>query len=202
MEPSRSTCVSMHSWTPRRLSWIWDVVARLDVDASASSNPYLDEFRLIESETLPLDDDSVDLIVCDNVLEHIEDPDALFREIRRVLRHGGFLCIRTPNRWGYIAVISRLVPHRFHSRLISTAQHGRRENDVFPAFYRCNSARILRRTMRANGFDVVVSGYEAEPRYLEFSAWAYFFGVLFQRFAPHAVRNALLAFARLDKSSS
>ncbi|MBP8910930.1 MAG: class I SAM-dependent methyltransferase [Phycisphaerae bacterium] len=83
-------------------------VIGVDVDQAAKDNPFLDEFHLIQGYKWPIDDNSIDLIVCDNVLEHIEEPKRLFSEIARVLKDGGFLCIRTANRWSYIALGSTL----------------------------------------------------------------------------------------------
>ncbi|MEE8407804.1 MAG: methyltransferase domain-containing protein, partial [Acidimicrobiia bacterium] len=49
--------------------------------------------------------DSVDAVTCSEVLEHVEDPDAVVAEISRVLRPGGLLVFSMPNR----TVLSRLV---------------------------------------------------------------------------------------------
>jgi SAM-dependent methyltransferase len=174
-------------------------VIGIDVDRQAQSNPFVDEFRLIEGSSWPIEKGSIDLIVCDNVLEHIADPDALFGEVRRVLRIGGYLCLRTPNRWNYIAQAAMLIPRRYHSRVTSMVQAERKEEDVFPAFYRCNTIRKLRNTLRRYGFESVVYGYEAEPSYLAFSTIAYLLGVLHQRLAPGFMRPALFAFGRIHK---
>ncbi|WP_117319139.1 class I SAM-dependent methyltransferase [Chromatocurvus halotolerans] len=48
---------------------------------------------------LPLADDSLDAVICSEVLEHIEDYRAVLQEIRRVLRPGGLLCISVPRAW-------------------------------------------------------------------------------------------------------
>jgi len=50
-----------------------------------------------EGERLPLGDASMDRIICINVIEHVPDPSALFRESARVLRSGGVLLAVTPN---------------------------------------------------------------------------------------------------------
>jgi SAM-dependent methyltransferase len=47
------------------------------------------EFRLGVAEALPLDDNSVDLVWCRDVLVHATDLDAAYREFARVLRSGG-----------------------------------------------------------------------------------------------------------------
>ena len=41
------------------------------------------------AEELPLEDASVDLVTCERVLQHLEDPDAAIREFARVVRPGG-----------------------------------------------------------------------------------------------------------------
>jgi len=50
-------------------------VIGIDVDQSAPNNPFLDEFFLIEGESWPIETDSIDLIVCNSALEHIDNPD-------------------------------------------------------------------------------------------------------------------------------
>lgn len=56
------------------------------------------EFHLGTIETLPLDDNSVDSILCYDVFEHVEHPAPILNEINRVLRPGGKMLIGT---WGW-----------------------------------------------------------------------------------------------------
>ena len=174
-------------------------VIGLDVDRAGYDNPWLDEFRLLTpGEQWPLPDRSVDLIFCDSVMEHLPDPGAFFREASRVVVDGGYLCIRTPNAWSYIGLAARLVPNRHHAKVLERAQRDRKEEDVFPTLYRCNSVFALRRAMKRNGFEAIVYGFESEPRYLEFSRLAYALGVLHWKFAPGFLRAAVFAFGRLS----
>jgi SAM-dependent methyltransferase len=46
---------------------------------------------------LPFDNESFDYVVCTEVIEHVENPFALCREIKRVLRPGGAVIMSTPN---------------------------------------------------------------------------------------------------------
>jgi SAM-dependent methyltransferase len=174
-------------------------VIGIDADEAAGSNPFLDEFHLIgpSSTRWPLDAASVDMCICDQVMEHIERPEDFFSECRRILRPGGYLCIRTPNSRSYAALISRIVPDRLHARILARVQSDRKEEDVFPTYYRCNTIPTLRLMLGRHGFDHAVYGVESEPSYLSFSKLAYALGVFHQRHAPRFLRMGILAFARL-----
>ncbi len=50
------------------------------------------------AERIPLKDQSVDVVFCYEVIEHVLDPVAVLREIRRVIRPGGLVFITVPNR--------------------------------------------------------------------------------------------------------
>ncbi len=171
-------------------------VIGLDANPAAADNPYLDEFHLLDQERLPLPDASVDLCLCDQVLEHLPDPPAFIHEARRVLRPGAVLCIRTPNRWNYIALLSRLISNRRHAAILSRAKPGIKEEDIFPTFYRCNTLPALKKVLEKTGFEHTVFGYEAEPSYLSFSKAAYALGVLHQKLAPGFLKPAIFAFGK------
>lgn len=52
----------------------------------------------IEQEPLPHDDDTFDVVLSFQVIEHVPDVDVYLREIRRVLRPGGRFVCATPDR--------------------------------------------------------------------------------------------------------
>jgi len=192
--------------TPRRELRIFKSKVRrvigIDVDDAGESNPYLDQFRKIVGDRWPIEDASVDVCVCDFVLEHILDADAFFREVSRILRNGGYFCARTPNARGYVAWISRLVPNHLHAEVIAKVQDRRTEEDVFPTVYRCNSIGQLRRQLTRHGFEHHVTTQMAEPSYFNFSSVAYFLGSVFHRYAPQWCGTTIFAFARKVEPSS
>jgi 2-polyprenyl-6-hydroxyphenyl methylase/3-demethylubiquinone-9 3-methyltransferase len=56
------------------------------------------EYRLGRGEMLPLQDSSVDLACCVDVLEHVSDVSAVLRETARILKPGGIYLYDTINR--------------------------------------------------------------------------------------------------------
>ena len=50
-------------------------------------------------QALPLPDGSFDVVICNNVLEHVEDDLQAMRELRRVLAPGGWGILQTPIDW-------------------------------------------------------------------------------------------------------
>ena len=171
-------------------------VIGVDVDEGAAGNPTLDEFHPMKDGRIPLSDASVDLVVSDSVLEHVQDPDLFFAECRRVLRPGGTLCIRTPNALSYLGLASRLVPNRLHARVLGRVQAERKAEDVFPTAYRCNTPGQVRRALARHGFEHSVVTHEAEPSYFAFSGLLYRLGRFHQRHAPGFLRLTIFAFAR------
>jgi SAM-dependent methyltransferase len=71
------------------------------------------DLRLME-DGIPLEDSSVDLVWCSEVLEHVPDTAGLLSELRRVLKTGGRVLITTPShglpRRALIALL-RWEPH-------------------------------------------------------------------------------------------
>jgi len=61
-------------------------------------------FVLGAGETLLFTNDSFEAVVCSEVLEHVDDVDAVLAEVARVLRPGGVLIFSLPNR----TLLSRL----------------------------------------------------------------------------------------------
>lgn len=59
--------------------------------------------------TLPFKDAAFDLVTVLEVIEHLEDPDAFLREVRRVMKDDALLLITTPNRRSITAMTGRTV---------------------------------------------------------------------------------------------
>jgi ubiquinone/menaquinone biosynthesis C-methylase UbiE len=58
------------------------------------------QLLVASGDSVPLPDTSVDKLLCNHVLEHVLDDDAVMREIRRVVRPGGLILIGVPLELG------------------------------------------------------------------------------------------------------
>jgi len=148
-------------------------VVGIDVDPVVISNPSLDEAHLIEGGRFPLADASVDVAFSDYTFEHVADPASFAGEAQRVLRPGGWLCARTPNKFGYISVASRLIPASLHAPVLRRAQPERKSEDVFPTTYLLNTGKALRRHFPDHVWERYVYAHKAEPAYFGTSAVAW-----------------------------
>ena len=149
-------------------------VIGVDIDPAVHENSALDEAHTyVAPEPLPLADGSVDLIISDWTFEHITDPATAAAELGRVLRAGGCICARTPNRHGYISLANRLVPTRFHSRVLARVQPDRQERDKFPAAYLLNTSKQVAEHFPIDRFEVLAYSVNPEPAYFGASVTAW-----------------------------
>jgi SAM-dependent methyltransferase len=89
-------------------------VIGIDIDQVAVTHArsrYGIDARLGPAEAIPLPNESVDMVVSFETIEHLPDPSLLVRECHRVLRQQGKLIISTPNREVYS---SEARHNRFH----------------------------------------------------------------------------------------
>lgn len=141
-------------------------VVGIDVDDAVEHNPDLDEAHVVPiGAAYPLADASVDLIICDHVLEHVADPQSFTAEVGRVLKPGGWFCARTPSKWGYVGLGARAVPNALHTRFLSSLQPQRKAEDVFPTTYKMNTLGDLRRAFPVGDWQHCTYGYNGVPSY-------------------------------------
>lgn len=173
-----------------------------DVDPVVLSNPLLDKAVVLNKNSdLPFGDAQFDVIYSYAVFEHIDDPSALASELVRVLKPGGWLCAWTPNKWGYVGMAARMVPNRFHSRLLRAVEPGgRSEEDVFPTRYKMNTVRAIRRQFpQMEDYSFVLN---CQPSYNFGSALVARLWLLWMTVLPRALGQGLFVFLRRKPVSS
>ncbi|MDZ4138562.1 MAG: class I SAM-dependent methyltransferase [Erythrobacter sp.] len=155
-------------------------ICGVDLDPRVVDNPFLDEGRQADAGRIPYPDASFDVAFADNVMEHLDAPTEVLSEVFRVLKPGGILLFKTPNRTHYVPTIARMTPLRFHQFV--NKQRGRAESDTFPTVYLGNTARDVRRLAKETGFDVVkIDRIEGRPEYLRVTAVTYVLGAIYER---------------------
>jgi SAM-dependent methyltransferase len=174
-----------------------------DVDPVVRDNPLVDETAVIgDGMPLPWSDESFDLVVSDFTFEHVRDPEWAAHELSRVLRPGGWICARTPNRWGYIGVAARLVPNRLHVAALRRLQPHKQDVDTFPTAYRLNSLKQIERLFPDEAFDNCSYTMDNEPAYSGNSVPAWRAMKLVFRVTPERLRSMLYVFLRKRRSIS
>ena len=156
------------------------LVCGMDIEPSILGNPFLHEARVGSVEQLSWADNTFDVVISNNVLEHLSRPATVFAEVRRVLKPGGMFLAKTPSSLHYVALLARCTPHRFHQWF--NERRGRAAKDTFPTLYRANSVGRIRRYCLSAGLLVEdVRRIEGRPEYLRFSVPSYLIGVLYER---------------------
>lgn len=181
----------------RRLGDHVQEVIGVDVDDSVLKNPCLTRAEVIApGAQMPIEAGSVDLVVSDFVFEHITNPEWASSEIERVLRPGGWLCARTPNRRGYIGLGARAMPNRLHAPLLRLFQPAKQERDTFPTAYRLNTLKDLKRYFPPSIFEHFVYTMNNEPSY--FSDWTPIWALVrfIFRLTPEAFGATMYVFLR------
>ena len=136
----------------------------VDIDTVVLNNPTTHKNYLMKSkDQIPLENNSVDLIICDYVFEHVENPVQFSSEINRVLKNGGYLCGRTPHKYSYIAIGARLISNSYHRRVLSKIQPIRKEEDIFPTCYELNTLKSIKYYFQ--NYHSYTYFYTAEPSY-------------------------------------
>ncbi len=104
-----------------------------------SRNPLANRKNFIRAqlEALPFKNESFNLVSARYVLEHLENPESVWAEWRRVLKPNGQVLVQTPNILSYISFLPRLLPFRLKRHLLIRF-YLVSPRDIFRTYHRFN----------------------------------------------------------------
>lgn len=108
----------------------------------------------LDREPIPLETGTVDVGVALEVIEHLENPRALVRELARIVRPGGWVVVSTPNQLSALSVAS----------LAITGQFAAFRDGAYPAHRTALVETDLRRIMAESQLDEVTVKYTCRGR--------------------------------------
>jgi 2-polyprenyl-3-methyl-5-hydroxy-6-metoxy-1,4-benzoquinol methylase len=123
-----------------------------------------EKIRWIQSDlnfSLPEPENSFDVIVSVEVLEHLENPRAVFREFYRLLKPGGTLVLTTPNQESLRSYLSLLFGGHFAAFLGAS----------YPAHITALLRKDFDRICSESGFGIPRFAYSGEGRIPKLTMW-------------------------------
>lgn len=99
---------------------------------------------LASGEEMPFKDESFDIILCSDVIEHVERPENLVREISRMLKKGGILYVTCPNKMSprliwednhYFLPLIVLLPRKLADIYVRATNRGEKTEVIFLPTY-------------------------------------------------------------------
>jgi ubiquinone/menaquinone biosynthesis C-methylase UbiE len=156
-------------------------ITAVDMDERVLQNREVDVPIRGNLEKLPLLENKFDIIICRDVLEHLENPVACFKEFSRVLKDGGLCFFLAPNVLHYATMATKLTPewlHKWFANKLWGEQY-----DVFPTYYKANQPDRLTKMMHEAGLELfTLQMFEGIPFYLAFSPVTFLPGIAYERF--------------------
>jgi SAM-dependent methyltransferase len=154
-------------------------VIGIDPDPRVVNNPYLDIGLIGFGDNLPFEDKKFDLVIMDNVAEHLVDPKNEFTEVLRVLKPGGVFLFKTPNKFHYMPLVATLTPTSFHQYY--NRKRGREAVDTFPTVYKSNCKKDINNLAEQVGFiQCKLSFIEGRPEYMRVHPLLYVMGYIYE----------------------
>lgn len=128
---------------------------------------------------LPFKPATFEVVVSRSVLEHLEAPLVVFRELRRVLKPSGKIVLTTPNKYDYGSVVARMIPYTWKSAYLRWV-FGENAYEDFPVLYRANTRRAFQRIACDARLRIrTVRAVRHYPYYLVFSPMLFRLGMLY-----------------------
>jgi len=159
-----------------RLETFFDLAKKvygLDPNEKAlSENRYISNRIVGRAESIPLTDSSVDIVILEWVMEHIENPERAFKEISRVLKPNGKIIFCTPNTKSplmFLISLLKKISNPFSQIVIRQTLLDREKEEINPAYYRVNTRKKINKIFSQSGLRIIDLRTTGAPSYFRFS---------------------------------
>lgn len=141
------------------LASLFDRVCAVDIEVCfldharglASVHPNL-SLQVDDITRSKIADESFDLILCSEVIEHISDCDRAFREMHRLLKPGGVLILSTPQRYSILEVVAKIA---FLPGIVDVVRMIYREPVIEMGHINLMTGNIVRSRLEESDFQVL-----------------------------------------------
>jgi len=141
------------SWNAYLNGWTSGNTIGIDVDPAVQDRNHIHGRFLIQDLHDEIGLQEVGAIISVNTWEHLQCPEIVLRNFRKILKKGAPLIIIAPQRHHYISLLNLILPKRLQDLAWRVATSHKQM--PFPAYYRLCSRSSLTRAAAANGFDLV-----------------------------------------------
>lgn len=119
--------------------------------------------------SIPLSDNSVDLVISRSFIEHVPSVETFFQEANRVLKKGGYLISVFPCKFALFAMINQFLPEHLSKQALHHLVSTRDDELGFKAYYdRCYFTGI-KNLLNQTDFKVLyIKDYHFSSAYFEF----------------------------------
>lgn len=119
--------------------------------------------------SIPLSDNSVDLVISRSFIEHVPSVETFFKEANRVLKKGGYLISVFPGKFAIFAMINQFLPEHLSKQALHHLVSTRDDELGFKAYYdRCFFTGI-KNLLNQTDFKVLdIKDYHFSSAYFEF----------------------------------
>ena len=171
----------------------------IDVDKAVLNNPTTNENFVMLNKKIPLENNTIDLIVADWVLEHVNNPKEFYYEIDRVLKPGGFFCARTPHKYKYVSFFAKLFKNLNYFKFLKFLQPKRFEHDAFPIEYKLNTIGTIKKYFcDYKDFSYL---YASHPSYFAGNKYLFKLMSLFHKFLPEFMVSEIFVFLKKNNAN-
>ncbi len=180
-------------------------VVGIDVSAKQlERNQGLHERILGDIQTFPLAEQSFDLIICWDVLEHLDDPVKALRNFFRAVRPGGLIILAFPNLYSVKGLITKLTPYPVHlwyyTHLLHVQNAGANDTPPFVTPFRLAvTYPAIRRLTKAHQGEVAFFAPRESPDMLYVRKKFWFMNLIMM---TASLVSIALTFGRIDVAHS